>query len=81
MHLFFYIADEGGNILNLGKDVLDPKESSLLASGSRADVGSWQMHLTSQSQVTFCLQLLFRDHRIFSCSFNTTAALLFAGSS
>ncbi|XP_056842640.1 alpha-glucosidase 2 isoform X2 [Raphanus sativus] len=50
VHLFFYIADEGGNILNLGKDVLDPKESSLLASGSRADVGSWQMHLTSQSQ-------------------------------
>ncbi|KAF8107945.1 hypothetical protein N665_0116s0144 [Sinapis alba] len=53
VHLFFYIADEGGNVLNLGKDVLELKESSLLASGSRADVGNWQMHLTSQSQAHF----------------------------
>ncbi|CAH8299264.1 unnamed protein product [Eruca vesicaria subsp. sativa] len=50
VHLFFYVADESGNALNLGKDVLGLKKSSLLASGSRADVGIWQMHLTSQSQ-------------------------------
>ncbi|KAG2320782.1 hypothetical protein Bca52824_013995 [Brassica carinata] len=49
VHLFFYIADEGGNVLNLGKDVLDLEESSLLASGSRADVGKWQMHLKSEA--------------------------------
>lgn len=50
-HLFFYLADEGGNAVNLGKGVLELKESSLLASSSRADVGNWQMHL--KSQVTF----------------------------
>lgn len=52
-HLFFYVADEGENVVNLGKDVLELKESSLLASGSRSDVGNWQMHL--KSQVTFDL--------------------------
>ena len=51
VHVFFYLADEGGNVLKLGKNVLDLKESSLLASGSRADVGKWQMHL--KSEVTF----------------------------
>lgn len=56
-HLFFYLADEGGNGVNLGKDVLGLKESSVLASGSRQDVGNWQMHL--KSQVTFDLKLLF----------------------
>uniref|UniRef100_M4EMK9 Mannosyl-oligosaccharide glucosidase n=2 Tax=Brassica campestris TaxID=3711 RepID=M4EMK9_BRACM len=51
VHLFFYLADEGGNVLNLGKNVLDLKESSLLASGSRADVRKWQMHLKSEAHV------------------------------
>ncbi|CDY15728.1 BnaA07g08990D [Brassica napus] len=51
VHLFFYLADEGGNVLKLGKNVLDLKESSLLASGSRADVGKWQMHLKSEAHV------------------------------
>jgi len=54
-HLFFYLADEGCNGVNLGKDVLRLKESSVLASGSRQDVGNWQMHL--KSQVTFDLKL------------------------
>ncbi|KFK44494.1 hypothetical protein AALP_AA1G264500 [Arabis alpina] len=52
VHLFFYLADEGGNVLKLGKDdVLDLKESSLLASGSRAVVGNWQMHLKSENHL------------------------------
>ncbi|XP_006306769.2 alpha-glucosidase 2 [Capsella rubella] len=51
VHLFFYLADEGGNGLNLGKDVLGLKRSSVLASGSRQDVGNWQMHLKSQNQL------------------------------
>ncbi|CAN7049982.1 hypothetical protein BRARA_G00865 [Brassica rapa] len=51
VHVFFYLADEGGNVLKLGKNVLDLKESSLLASGSRADVGKWQMHLKSEAHV------------------------------
>ncbi|CAH8253646.1 unnamed protein product [Arabidopsis lyrata] len=50
-HLFFYLADEGGNGVNLGKDVLGLKESSVLASGSRQDVGNWQMHLKSQNHL------------------------------
>ncbi|KAF2550316.1 hypothetical protein F2Q68_00035109 [Brassica cretica] len=51
VHLFFYLTDEGGNVLNLGKNVLDLKESSVLASGSRADVGKWQMHLKSEAHI------------------------------
>ncbi|XP_006415793.2 alpha-glucosidase 2 isoform X2 [Eutrema salsugineum] len=51
VHLFFYLADEGGNGMNLGKDVFEFKESSLLASGSSADVGKWQMHLKSQNNL------------------------------
>ncbi|CAA7050834.1 unnamed protein product, partial [Microthlaspi erraticum] len=50
-NLFFYIADEDGNVLNLGKDVLKLKDSSILASGSRADVGNWQMHLKSENHL------------------------------
>ncbi|KAM2334179.1 hypothetical protein ACFXTH_011763 [Malus domestica] len=46
-HIFFYLADEDGNTLNLGGDTLDIHENSLLASGSRMDVGSWQLHLKS----------------------------------
>ncbi|XP_024007952.1 mannosyl-oligosaccharide glucosidase GCS1 [Eutrema salsugineum] len=50
-HLFFYLADEGGNVLNLGHDNLDFQGSSLLVSGSREDVGDWQIHLKSQNQL------------------------------
>ncbi|XP_015894405.1 mannosyl-oligosaccharide glucosidase GCS1 isoform X2 [Ziziphus jujuba] len=46
-HLFFYVADEDGHSLSLGGDSLDIHESSLLASGSRMDVGRWQLHLKS----------------------------------
>ncbi|KAL1187623.1 Alpha-glucosidase 2 [Cardamine amara subsp. amara] len=51
VHLFFYVADEGDNVVSLGRDVLELKESSLLASGSRSDVGNWQMHLKSQNHL------------------------------
>lgn len=44
-HLFFYLADEGGNALTLGGGVKDIHETSTLASGLRADVGNWQLHL------------------------------------
>ncbi|CAN6726949.1 unnamed protein product [Malus baccata var. baccata] len=46
-HIFFYLANEDGNTLNLGGDTLDIHENSLLASGSRMDIGSWQLHLKS----------------------------------
>ncbi|KAL2904652.1 Alpha-glucosidase 2 [Bienertia sinuspersici] len=41
-HFFFYVADEGGHAISLSRDVLDIHEDSLLASGSRKDVGGWQ---------------------------------------
>ncbi|TXG56073.1 hypothetical protein EZV62_017386 [Acer yangbiense] len=44
-YLFFYLADEDGNALSLSKDKLDISESSLLAFGSRLDIGDWQLHL------------------------------------
>ncbi|KAJ8759076.1 hypothetical protein K2173_003314 [Erythroxylum novogranatense] len=47
-HLFFYLADEDGSALSLGGNILDIRQSSLLASGSRTDVGGWQLHLVSK---------------------------------
>lgn len=44
-YLFFYVADEDGNALSLGRDTFDIHESSLLAIGSRVDIGGWQLHL------------------------------------
>lgn len=47
-HLFFYVADEGGSALSLSKSVIDNiRENSLLAFGSLADVGGWELHLKS----------------------------------
>jgi len=48
VHLFFYLADEAGNALSLSRDLLDIHEDSLLAFGSRTDVGSWNLHLESK---------------------------------
>lgn len=45
--LFFYLADEGGNALHLSSQNLNVHEDSLLASGSRIDIGDWQLHLKS----------------------------------
>ncbi|EOX99909.1 Glucosidase 1 isoform 2 [Theobroma cacao] len=51
VHLFFYLADEDGNSLSLGRDILDIRENSLLASGSRTDIGGWQLHLKSEADL------------------------------
>lgn len=51
-HLFFYLADEDENALSLNRDTLKIRENSLLASGSRMDVGSWQLHLKSMVMLT-----------------------------
>ena len=45
--LFFYVADEGENALSLGRSVTEIYEKSLLAFGSRHDVGDWELHLKS----------------------------------
>ncbi|XP_015170821.1 mannosyl-oligosaccharide glucosidase GCS1 isoform X3 [Solanum tuberosum] len=47
-HLFFYVADEGGKSLTLGSRVFDIHGDSILASGSRSDIGDWQLHLFSE---------------------------------
>ncbi|TXG56065.1 hypothetical protein EZV62_017378 [Acer yangbiense] len=46
-YLFFYLADEDGNALSLSKD----SESSLLAFGSRLDIGDWQLHLKAKDDL------------------------------
>nr|XP_043606881.1 mannosyl-oligosaccharide glucosidase GCS1 [Erigeron canadensis] len=46
-HLFFYVADEGQNDISLGRSVSEINEKSLLAFGSRQDVGGWELHLKS----------------------------------
>ncbi|KAL8106442.1 hypothetical protein AgCh_029997 [Apium graveolens] len=50
-HLFFYIADEGENALSLGKGVMGDHNDSVLASGSRSDVGNWELHLNSKDDL------------------------------
>ncbi|PSS26953.1 Mannosyl-oligosaccharide glucosidase [Actinidia chinensis var. chinensis] len=50
-HLFFYLADEGGNALSLSRDHLDIHDNSLLTFGSRKDVGSWHLHLISMDDL------------------------------
>ncbi|XP_016568329.2 mannosyl-oligosaccharide glucosidase GCS1 [Capsicum annuum] len=47
-HLFFYVADESGKGLTLGSGVSDIHGDSILASGSRSDIGNWQLHLFSE---------------------------------
>ncbi|KAI3981711.1 hypothetical protein MKX01_020654 [Papaver californicum] len=46
-HFFFYVADEEGNSLSLGKEKLDTHDSSLLAYGSRKYIGNWELHTDS----------------------------------
>ncbi|KAK7319058.1 hypothetical protein RJT34_03770 [Clitoria ternatea] len=50
-NLFFYLADESGNVLNLSRENLNIHEDSLLASGSRQDIQDWQLHLKSMDDL------------------------------
>ncbi|KAJ1407359.1 Six-hairpin glycosidase superfamily [Sesbania bispinosa] len=49
--LFFYLADESGNALDVSRENLNIHEDSLLASGSRTDIGDWQLHLKSMDNL------------------------------
>ncbi|XP_020229781.1 mannosyl-oligosaccharide glucosidase GCS1 [Cajanus cajan] len=49
--LFFYLADEAGNALDVSGENMNIHEDSLLASGSRADIGDWQLHLKSMDNL------------------------------
>ncbi|GLJ14104.1 hypothetical protein SUGI_0226180 [Cryptomeria japonica] len=44
VHLFFYIADEGGNIVKLGKSGSTSGINIPLVSGHHEDVGGWELH-------------------------------------
>lgn len=46
-HLFVYVADEGEKDISLGRSVAEIYEKSLLALGSRTDIGDWELHLKS----------------------------------
>ncbi|KAL5055444.1 hypothetical protein RYX36_036126 [Vicia faba] len=60
--LFFYLADEGGNVLDVGREKLNIHESSLLASGSRTDIGDWQLHLKSTDDLKLHYSGLHTPH-------------------
>ncbi|KAK4402661.1 Mannosyl-oligosaccharide glucosidase GCS1 [Sesamum angolense] len=51
VHLFFYVAEEGGNALHLGSGRSDIPDVYILAFGSRNDLGSWQLHLESKTNL------------------------------
>ncbi|XP_012851159.1 PREDICTED: mannosyl-oligosaccharide glucosidase GCS1-like [Erythranthe guttata] len=53
VHLFFYMADEGGTALGLGRGISDITDDHTLAFGSRDDLGSWQLHLESKDVFEF----------------------------
>lgn len=61
VHLFFYVADEGGTALGLGKGTSDNPDDHLLAFGSRNDVGNWQLHLESKVSYHSELDDLFNE--------------------
>ncbi|PKA57738.1 Mannosyl-oligosaccharide glucosidase GCS1 [Apostasia shenzhenica] len=50
-HVFFYIADEDGNSLNIGREEFEFHNGGLLASGWRNDIGGWEIHLKSQGNL------------------------------
>ncbi|XP_047329863.1 mannosyl-oligosaccharide glucosidase GCS1-like [Impatiens glandulifera] len=50
-HLFFYLAEEEGSPINLWGNSPYNQDNSLVASGSRKDIGSWQLHLESKDNL------------------------------
>jgi len=54
-HLFFYLADEDGNALDMSTDALKNRDRTLLASGTKSDIGDWQLHLKSTVMSEFSL--------------------------
>lgn len=58
MHLFFYVADESGQSFTMNSQESYRHGTTLLASGSRVDVGTWQLHLNSLVCSSFLLSFL-----------------------
>ncbi|WVZ23581.1 hypothetical protein V8G54_002125 [Vigna mungo] len=49
--LFFYLADEAGNALDVSREKLNIHEDTLLATGTRGDIGDWQLHFKSMDDL------------------------------
>ncbi|XP_047967733.1 mannosyl-oligosaccharide glucosidase GCS1-like isoform X1 [Salvia hispanica] len=67
VHLFFYVADEEGTALGLGKGASDDPDDFLLAFGSMTDVGNWELHLESKENFEFHYAG-FKTHNIHNLS-------------
>ncbi|KAK6160390.1 hypothetical protein DH2020_003771 [Rehmannia glutinosa] len=67
VHLFFYVADEGGTALGLGRGTSDIPDDYILAFGSRNDLGSWELHLESKDEFEFHYAG-FKTHHIHNLS-------------
>ena len=65
--LFFYLADEAGNALDVSRENLNIHEDSLLASGSGADIGDWQLHLKSKVMIEHSRFCYLYYHWTFFC--------------
>lgn len=82
-HLFFYLADEGGNILSVGPRKFDFHDGALLASGSRKDVGSWELYLKSSVWIfrfTFADSVSCRfSYNMFAQKLNVSELLTYSG--
>ncbi|XP_072999094.1 mannosyl-oligosaccharide glucosidase GCS1 [Typha latifolia] len=50
-HIFFYLADEEGKSFDMGRQESHLPGTTMLASGSRKDVGGWEVHLKSQDNL------------------------------
>jgi len=59
--LFFYLADEAGNALDVSRENLNIHEDSLLATGSRGDIGDWKLHLKSMVIMGISVMIEFQD--------------------
>jgi len=59
--LFFYLADEAGNALDVSRQNLNIHEDSLLTTGTREDIGDWQLHLKSMVMMGISVIIEFQD--------------------
>ncbi|WOL02483.1 mannosyl-oligosaccharide glucosidase GCS1 isoform X2 [Canna indica] len=51
VHFFFYVADEEGNTLGVQRQKFESRDATLLAFGTRNDIGGWELHLDSQKHL------------------------------
>ncbi|KAF3778043.1 Mannosyl-oligosaccharide glucosidase [Nymphaea thermarum] len=62
-HLFFYLADEEEHAVNIDKQLTGYSMAARLASGSREDVGMWELHINPH----VCFLIYQSTRLIFNC--------------